>query len=656
MSEHGADSLWMSFMPHGHCYQWVPWILWSHVISDALVAAAYFSIPFCILYFALRRKDATLNYIYILFALFIFTCGAGHVLDIITVWHPIYHIQAAVKVVIAISSVATAIILWPVTFRAVNIPSRRVLEDNTEALRLANERYNLLLEGSGVGTFEWHRLEDPEKVVFWSDRLYELLGFRPNSFVPTIELFFSLVHPDDREMVEESFRQTIKSGGKIPLEFRMRVLTDYRWFRARRMVRSMEKNQSQFLVGSLEDINEQKVSEEKILAMNTNLEEEVKRRTSQVELANQAKTRFLANMSHEMRTPLGLILGFSELLEDAKSLGPEAKEYIRLISKNGEILSRVINDLLDLSKIEAGKLVFQYSKIKLQDLVDYFHKAFVDQAASKKVALSIQNLCPDDEFIVTDEIRLKQIVYNLLSNALKFTDSGSVHMTIGKRGETYYLDVVDTGIGIPVHEKAKLFQEYVRGELATSSGATGTGLGLRLAQNLARRLGGNVELVTSQVGKGSHFRATFQSDESQLMTASEQHRENVASTNLESILIYVLDDNEDNVRLAEIFLKKLKCQVRGFVSYQDLLSEVNKKSPDLILLDIHMPEKNGFEVLDLLKAESYEGLVWALTAYGMNEDVERIKEHGFDDYIRKPITIDGMRKKLSNEFKERFHE
>ncbi len=624
--------------------------------ADLLISIACFSIPLIVIYFFWQRKNEIKSKgLFGLFSVSLFMSGVVSFSDLIWVFNGSSLLFVYSKVVLALFAAASTLLLLPLLPRTLRVPSTLLLAQKNRELEFANDKYNLLLEGSGVGVYEWIQFDDPSLPVFWSDRMFELLGFMPMSFKPTLGFYLSLIHPDDRMMVEDSLRASAYGESVDPLEYRIRVRNEYRWFRARRVTKLSKSGKVEFIIGSVEDIHEQRVAQEKIRSMNLTLEDEISKRTLQLELANKAKTRFLANMSHEMRTPLGLVLGFSDLLRENQSLDSDAKEYVGLISKNGEILARVINDLLDLSKIEAGKLRFQYSKVNLANLIDDFRKTFLPRAVNKGIELRFENKCPESEYVVTDEIRLKQIVYNLLSNAIKYTDRGSVLLTQGREKDVYFIDIVDTGTGIPDGDKGRLFQEYVRSEMADSSKTTGTGLGLRLAQNLASALGGKVELISTQVGKGSHFRLTFVSDELKLQRQNEQKQETAMTARLNSYEIFVLDDNEDNIRLAEIFLRKLGCRVRGFTSPKSLFAEMASSTPDLILLDINMPEMSGFEVFDRLRDMKFENPIWALTAYSLNEDIQAIMDHGFDDYIRKPLSSDLMRKKLTFELKEKAH-
>lgn len=516
----------------------------------------------------------------------------------------------------------------------------------------SSEKTYLLLEGSGLGVFECDFDGDCARSMQWSERMFQLLGLNRAATAPNMALFFSLIYSEDRAAIVNLFQNRSQSDS---FECRMRVAGEFRWFRGRKIILADADQGRDLIIGCIEDVHEQKMAQEKIRQMNLSLEEEIKKRTSQLEKTSHAKTRFLANMAHEIRTPLGLILGFAELLTEDRQLGPESKEYVALITKNGEMLYRIINDLLDLSKIEAGKLRFQYSRVLLGDILSDLEKSFSEKSEKQGVELVFENTCSPQETVVTDEIRLKQIIYNLLSNALKFTPKGKIRVHIGKQDSLIVFDIIDTGMGIPESEKATIFNEYVRGELADSD-ATGTGLGLRLAQNLAVALGGGVRLISSQVGKGSHFQMSFQSDEKKLQEQSERKHDLEMSSQLQSFEVFVLDDNEDNIRLAEIFLRRLGCRVRGFTSPKSLFAEMASATPDLMLLDINMPEMNGFQVFDHLRKIGYQNPIWALTAYSLNEDIKKILDYGFDDYIRKPISIDGMKRKLAFELKERVHD
>jgi signal transduction histidine kinase/ActR/RegA family two-component response regulator len=640
-------------IPLGQAYGWKPEVLWTQVLSDALVAASFFIVPFILLYFFWnRRHELKLQSAFTLFIFFLVAMGTSHALNILVQWFAFYEYQAAVKFVTAVASIATLFFLWPFVPEIFAISSNESLKEQNRSLLDIREKYRLLLSQSHIGIYEWRRMKSRQATMLWSTRLFEFLGFSPHAFEPAVEFFLTLVHPDERPKFIRLFRSQSSSFSREDLQFdaRLRVKSEYRWFRIQNILSDQNSSDS-FMLGIVEDIHEQRQSEERNKHLNENLEKEIKRRTLQFEQASNAKTRFLANASHEMRNPLGLLLGFSELLSESANLDQDSREYIRLIRKNGEILSRIINDLLDLSKIEAGKIQFQYSLISIQQLFDDLIKNFTEQALAKGIRLHVSNHCPPQEMVVTDEVRLRQIIYNLVSSAIQLTEHGEIRLVLSKKDQVYHMDLIDTGSSIRVEKRNSVLSDFSKIRLSEDVQA-GTSLGLHLAFNLAQALGGSLELISSPASRGSHFRLTFFSDKQRLQKQSERLKDVQNSSKLSHFEIFVLDDNSDNIRLAEIFLKKLGCRVRGFVSPRTLLAEMASAEPDLILLDINMPEMNGFEVFDRLRQSGYKKPIWALTAYGLNEDIQAILSHGFDDYIRKPIGIESMKRKLILELRE----
>jgi signal transduction histidine kinase/CheY-like chemotaxis protein len=402
----------------------------------------------------------------------------------------------------------------------------------------------------------------------------------------------------------------------------------------------------------------QRELKESIEERNRQLELQVSARTAELEQmrreaerANESKSRFLAMMSHELRTPLTAILGYAELLEHAGDT--QRADYSRTISRHGEHLLSVINDILDLSKLEAGRMTVErvpFSPTQtLADVVALFRA----RAAEKGVELGLEVEVPLPEMLLSDPTRLKQCVMNLVSNAIKFTEAGRVTVcaswspsAAASPGGTLTIEVSDTGIGLSAEALAGLFRPFAQADCSTTRRYGGTGMGLFITRRLATLLGGDV-VGRSVEGSGSWFTITLPLERATLgldpAVSEEAGRAGVARDALSGRRILVADDGEDNRRLFAHHLRRagaiveLACDGREALELV-LGSEAQSRPLDLVLLDIHMPNMDGREVASALRQSGYVGRVAAITADAMVGAREEGLLAGFDDYITKPIT------------------
>lgn len=356
------------FLPHGVCLLWDPVLLLLHVVSDALIALAYYSIPVALLFFVRKRKDLAFSWIFVLFAIFIVACGTTHVLGILMIWRPAYWLDGMVKALTAVASVVTGILLWPLIPKALALPS-------PAQLRAA-----------------YNELEEKNRLV---------------------------------------------------------------------------------------------------------------------ERASRMKSEFLANMSHELRTPLNGIIGFTELMHDGKlgAVAENHKEYLGDILSSAKHLLGLINDILDLAKVETGKIIIRPEPVKLSRIVSEVRDILRAIAVRKQVAIKIE-IDPAVEDVVLDPGKLKQVLYNYLSNALKFTgDNGRIMVrTTAEPGNCIRIEVEDDGIGIRTEDMDRLFVEFQQLDSTTAKKYPGTGLGLALTKKIVEAQGGKVG-VHSEYGCGSTFYA-----------------------------------------------------------------------------------------------------------------------------------------------------
>ena len=362
--------------------------------------------------------------------------------------------------------------------------------------------------------------------------------------------------------------------------------------------------------------------------------------------ANSAKQRFLANISHELRTPLTGIIGNTEsLLMDGVS-SEEVREAASYIHSNSRHLLNLMNDVLDISKIEAGKVELERDSVCLLSLFQDVQSIMAPQAKAKNLLFEIHYQDSLPQSIYTDETRLKQILLNLTSNAVKFTEIGRVNVLASYCDEALSIVVEDTGIGISRAQQDKLFKAFSQSDNSITRRYGGTGLGLNLSMQFAQLMGGDIS-VHSELGMGSRFTATVIAPRVSDACVDLQRvdaREPVAglAQGLPQVegRVLVAEDQPENNRLFCSILERMGLQVSSVLNGRDAVSLVTSSAPfDLVLMDIQMPVMSGLDALQELRAMDIGCPVIALTANVMSDDVARYRSAGFDDYISKPFEL-----------------
>jgi PAS domain S-box-containing protein len=405
------------------------------------------------------------------------------------------------------------------------------------------------------------------------------------------------------------------------------------------------------------DITERKLAEDSLRKAYEELELRVVRRTTELqqakeaaEAANMAKSTFLANMSHEIRTPLGAVIGFAEMLSNSDQSEEERRECHEAIVRNGKLLVSIIDDILDLSKIEAGHLKIEKSEMALSDLVGQIATIANFQAQEKGLEFTIESEGEIPLSISTDPIRIKQILLNVVGNAIKFTEHGSVKMVVKQvkvkeRAKLLFV-VTDTGPGISSENSKKLFSPFSQGDTSLTRKFGGTGLGLVLSRRLARALGGNVELTWSAPGKGSTFTVSIGLPSQRKLLFSNKPGDSYteiqqpplsSDIDLNGVKILLVDDVNDNRTLIKRYLQSFGADVQCAFNGREGLERSLQEDFDIVLMDLSMPVMDGYEATLELRKKGFKKPIIALSAHAMNEEKQRSAKSGFDGHLTKPI-------------------
>ncbi len=518
-----------------------------------------------------------------------------------------------------------------------DIHERKLLE---EKLIESEHVYRLLSENQN----DIISLTDSErKFVHVSPSVKEVLGYELEELTGKKRIL-DLTHPDDVEMVRANGEEIRQS--KLPIActvMRLRKKNgEYIWFESQVKIFNDDRSQNKLVLASHRNINERKL-----------LEDALKEAKERAEDASKAKSMFLSTMSHEIRTPMNAIIGLTNLMLEENPREDQI-ESLNLLKFSGENLLAIINDILDFNKIEAGKIELEEITFNLKEILGHNINLLKNRATDKGIdlKLELQGHLPDN--VAGDPVRLGQVLNNLIGNAIKFTEHGYVHIIISEldhRGRNHLIRfaVKDTGIGIRKGKLHEVFENFAQASITTTRKYGGTGLGLSISQKLIKLMGSEIKLQ-SELGVGSEFSFDLQLKEGKNISLKKiaEDRKTIKSTL--GIKVLLVEDNKVNQVVASSFLKKWGMKVGLAGDGREACEMVTQQKFDIVLMDLQMPEMDGYEATQLIRAMNdpyFKTLpILALTASVMIEVMEKATLSGFNGFITKPFQPQELKEKI----------
>ncbi|HJW72331.1 MAG TPA: heavy metal translocating P-type ATPase [Geothrix sp.] len=697
-----------------------PSVMMVMAIANGLIVVAYSSIPVFLVVFIRKRKDLPFSWILLLFGAFILACSVTHFVHVLGLWWPTDWWQAIADSICAIISLATAIAVWPLLPQILALPSPEQLRianqalqkektalENTQtllrhayeeveqkveertrqlsaeiqerkaaeaALRVSEQRLSLAVQAGGIGIWDW---DVAKNELTWDQSMYALYGIHPEDFSGAYDAWTRTLHPEDRDFADGEIQAALRGERDFNVEFRV-LLPDgsIRDIHAAAFAIRDEQGNTVRMIGTNLDITERKRSEQELQQHRQHLADLVEERTRELgetmhrlelaklaaEAATEAKSEFLANMSHEIRTPMNAIIGMTHLALQTE-LTPKQQDYLIKAKSASDSLLGIINDILDFSKIEAGKLDMDSKEFLLEDVLDHVTAVIGARATEKHLELLLETASDVPPCLVGDPLRLGQILTNLCSNSVKFTESGEVVVVTVKIANAeegrvmLRFSVRDTGIGMTPEQVQLLFKPFSQVDPSSTRRFKGTGLGLAICKHLVGLMGGEI-WVESRPGRGSEFFFTVTFGLGRPLPVA--HRE--PPPDLRHLKVLVVDDSEKAREILQGLIGSLGYRVTACSSGAEALVELVRAGAadpfDLVILDWMMPGMDGFEVSRQIKRLPWSTpmpRMFIVTAYGDDETQRQVAQEGLDGYLAKPVTASGLFDAIMGAFQKSEH-
>jgi len=536
--------------------------------------------------------------------------------------------------------------------------TREIAERNAaeEALTKSEEQFRTLV--SNIPGIAYRCMSDRQwTMIFMSSEVDTVTGYPASDFIGNaVRSYESIIHRDDTGAVEQVIEEALRRGNSWEIAYRILHRDGAeRWVFEKGRGITGEDGAVRYLDGFIFDITERKKAEEELRRMNEEIERQAvlaRQLAEQAQQASKAKSEFLASMSHEIRTPMNAIIGMAEMLQESP-LNEEQAQYVRVFKAAGENLLNIINSILDLSKVEAGQLTLESIPFSLRQVVGDVCAMMAARVDKKHVRLSCLAVSENCDAVIGDPTRVQQILTNLIGNAIKFTEQGSVEVKVNTEKASFggekddlclvHISVKDTGIGIPPEKQGMIFERFTQADSSVTRKYGGTGLGLSISRRLAELMGGRL-WVESTPGQGStfHFTLLLRIEDKTRQAAPPAKSEKAAVPEQRPLKILLVDDSDDNRLLVKTYLKGDAYQIDEAENGEQAVALFQSGLYDLVLMDMQMPVMDGYTATRAIRRwEEEQGKnrtpVIALTAYALTEDAAKSEEAGCDTHLTKPV-------------------